>query len=51
MPPSRTITPDPVEFSVDDAIVNTWSEESGDYLRLEPPPELVPADPPPPDHS
>jgi hypothetical protein len=35
------VPPEPVEFSVEDAILNTWVEESGDYLRLDP------ADPPP----
>lgn len=27
---------EPVEFSVEDAILNTWVEDTGFYLRLEP---------------
>ena len=27
--------PEPVEFSIEDAILNTWVEESGEYLQLE----------------
>ena len=42
--------PDPVEFSVEDAILNNWVEETGDYLRLDSP-DVVPAEPPPADQS
>ena len=40
MPPTE-----PAEFSIEDAMLNTWEEDSGDYLRLDP--ETVPAEPPP----
>ena len=52
MPVSRTPpVPEPVEFSVEDALLNTWEDEDGDYLRLDPI-QLPPTEPPPsPDHS
>jgi hypothetical protein len=28
--------PEPVEFSVEDAVLNTWVEDTGLYLRLDP---------------
>jgi hypothetical protein len=43
-------TTDPVEFSIDDAILNAWEEEPGEYLRLDPP-DSEPDEPPPPDVS
>ena len=46
MPP----TTEPAEFSIDDAILNTWEEEPGEYLRLDPP-DGPPAEPPPIDPS
>jgi hypothetical protein len=27
---------EPIEFSMEDAILNTWVEDSGNYLRLDP---------------
>lgn len=41
---STTPLPDPVELSLEDVMLSTWLEDSGDYLRLDMP-EL---DPPPP---
>jgi len=47
MPASRTETvPEPVEFSVEDALLNTWEDEGGEYLRLDPT-QRPPAEPPP----
>jgi hypothetical protein len=40
--PSRSATPiaDPVELSIEDVMLDTWLEESGDYLRLDAPKRL-----------
>ena len=27
---------EPIEFSMEDAVLNTWVEDSGNYLRLDP---------------
>lgn len=39
MPPpigSNTQAPtEPIEFSMEDAVLNTWVEDSGNYLRLD----------------
>lgn len=36
MPPMRTMpVPEPVEFSVEDVMLNTWIEDQGDYLQLD----------------
>lgn len=38
MPPSDYNTPpgrEPVEFSIEDALLNTWVDESAVYLRLD----------------
>ena len=37
--------PEPVEFSIEDAMVNWQEEPGGEYLRLDPP-DLPPVDPP-----
>jgi hypothetical protein len=54
MPPSSSTTttsvPEPVEFSVEDAMLETWVEDTSVYLRLDPP-ELTPLDTPLPDQS
>jgi hypothetical protein len=51
MPPTSTPpVPEPVEFSVEDAMLNGWVEDSGDYLRLDPRP-APPAEPPSHDQS
>ena len=42
-------TTEPAEFSVEDAILNTWEEDPGEYLRLDS--TDPPAEPPPPDPS
>ena len=48
--PSRSTTPvsDPVELSLEDVMLNTWLEDTGEYLRLDMPelPPLAPADAP-----
>jgi hypothetical protein len=49
MPPqiglnTRALT-DPVEFSMEDAVLNTWVEDTGNYLRLDPD-ELAPPEEP-----
>lgn len=37
MPPSTPTAPrDPVEFSVEDAMLNTWVEDTDVYLTLDP---------------
>jgi hypothetical protein len=33
---SATPANEPVEFSVEDAMLNTWLEDNGQYLRLDP---------------
>ena len=51
MPPSRYTAPpgpDPVEFSLEDAVLNTWVEDTSLYLRLDED-ELTPREAPPPD--
>lgn len=39
MPSTLTLNtapvPEPVEFSVEDAVMNTWIEDTGLYLRLD----------------
>jgi hypothetical protein len=46
MPPTSTPpVPEPVEFSIEEAMRTSWDEESGDYLRLDPP-STLPAEPP-----
>jgi hypothetical protein len=27
--------PDPVEFTFEDVVLNTWADDSGDYLQLD----------------
>lgn len=54
MPPrSTTPMPDPVELSLEDVMLNTWLEDTGDYLRLDAPerPPLAPVDAPAADPS
>ena len=47
MPATRPApVPEPVEFSVEDALLNTWEDEGGVYLRLDPP-QRPPVEPPP----
>ncbi len=43
--PSRSTTPvsDPVELSLEDVMLNTWLEDTGEYLRLDAPDLLPPA--------
>ncbi len=52
MPATRTPpVPEPVEFSIEDVLLNTWEDDGGDYLRL----DIIgrpPVEPPPPsEHS
>jgi hypothetical protein len=56
--PSRSTTPisDAVELSIEDIMLDTWLEDSGDYLRLDAPerPPRAPVDAwrrTPPDHD
>jgi len=39
MPPSHVMSvqaqPEPVELSLEDAMLNTWLEDTSDYLRLD----------------
>ena len=46
MPDNTTPTPDPVEFSVEDAMLNTWVEDTGDYLQIDAPALAPPVEPP-----
>ncbi len=47
---SAPSVPDPVEFSVEDAMRNTWVEDTSVYLRLDAD-EVVPLEAPPPDQA
>jgi hypothetical protein len=53
--PSRSTKPmpDPVELSLEDVMLDTWLEDTGEYLRLDMPERAprVPADAPPADPS
>lgn len=52
MPPSPTTpVPEPVEFSIEDALLNTWEDEGGDYLRLDTSQRPAIEPPSPPDRS
>jgi hypothetical protein len=42
--------PDPVEFTFEDVLLNTWIDDSGDYLQLEAD-NLNPLEAPPPDQG
>jgi hypothetical protein len=42
--------PDPVEFTLEDVLLNTWVDEAGDYLQLEAN-EIIPREAPPPDRG
>jgi hypothetical protein len=42
--------PDPVEFTLEDVLLNTWADEAGDYLRLDAE-EISPREAPPPDQG
>ena len=54
MPPTAHVTgmqsAEPVEFSVEDAMLNTWIEDSGVYLRLDIG-DVIPSEEPQPDQS
>jgi hypothetical protein len=41
---------EPVEFTYEDALLNTWTDEAGVYLRLDAD-ELSPREAPPPDQA
>jgi hypothetical protein len=42
--------PDPVEFSFDEVLLNTWVDDSSVYLQLEAD-DIAPLEPPPSDQS
>lgn len=42
--------PEPVEFSFDDALMNTWVDDSVVYLQLDAE-DITPREAPPPDQS
>ncbi|MGH9346164.1 MAG: hypothetical protein ACRD26_02750 [Vicinamibacterales bacterium] len=52
MPPSigYSLPADPVEFSVEDAMLNTWVEDTSVYLRLDSS-DVAPSDEHPPDQA
>jgi hypothetical protein len=43
LPRSTTSITDPVELSLDDVTLNTWLEDTGEYLRLDVPERTPPA--------
>jgi hypothetical protein len=42
--------PEPVEFTFEDALLNTWVDDSGDYLKLDSE-EVIQREAPPPDQG
>jgi hypothetical protein len=42
--------PDPVEFTFEDVVLNTWTDDSGDYLQLDAG-DITPREEPPPDQG
>ena len=53
--PSHITSPmsEPVELSLEDAVLDTWLDDTGEYLRIDAPERSprAPADPPQPDPS
>ena len=47
---SPPLLPEPVEFSVEEAMLDAWEEDSGVYLRLDAR-TTIPAEPPSQDES
>ena len=45
--------PEPVELSLEDLVLDTWLEDTGEYLRIDAPERmpLAPSDAPPTDRS
>jgi hypothetical protein len=42
--------PDPVEFTFEDVLLNTWTDDSSDYLQLDGD-DVTPREAPPPDQG
>jgi hypothetical protein len=53
MPPRTPPIPEPVELSLEDLVLDTWLEDTGEYLQIDAPEiaPLAPIDTPPSDRS